>query len=273
MATHPARSRTDSGTVAGRPDWLAVALGLGGLLCLFYLVPVVSLFLSVSPGTVAASLGDPDVVGAAKTTLLSAAVTSVVATAFGLPLAYWLARAESRWTSLVLGVVVLPLVLPPTVGGIVLLSVFGPNAPLGEVATAAGFQPYRSFLGVVLAQTFVASPFVVVTAKAAFEAVPRELEHASRSLGKNRLTTALRVTLPLAAPGILAGVTLTFARAMGEFGATMMVSYYPMTLPVKIWTSFNALGLDGAYPVAVVLLVLSAVALALLNTLAANPWE
>ena len=272
MATHPARSRSER-SGAGRPDWLAVALGLGGLLCLFYLVPVVSLFLSVSPTGLVARLGERELVGAARTTLLSAGVTTVVATAFGLPLAYWLARAEGHWTTAVLGVVVLPLVLPPTVGGIVLLSVFGPNTALGGAATAAGFQPYRSFLGVVLAQTFVASPFVVVTAKAAFEAVPRELEHASRSLGKGRWTTALRVTLPLAAPGILAGMTLTFARAMGEFGATMMVSYYPTTLPVSIWTSFNALGLDGAYPVAVVLVVLSVVALALLNTLAANPWE
>jgi molybdate/tungstate transport system permease protein len=114
---------------------------------------------------------------------------------------------------------------------------------------------------------------VVVTAKAAFEAVDPTLEHASRSLGKGRWTTARRVTLPLAAPGILAGVTLAFARAMGEFGATMMVAYYPRTMPVQIWVSFVSLGLDDAYPVAILLVVIAVAALAILNTVASNPWE
>ena len=124
---------------------------------------------------------------------------------------------------------------------------------------------------VVLAQTFVASPFVVVTAKAAFEGVDPALEYASRSLGKGRLTTVRRVTLPLAWPGILAGVTLAFARAMGEFGATIMLAYYPRTMPVQIWVSFTTLGLDEAFPVAAVLVVLSVVTLAVLNALGSNP--
>ena len=273
MATHPAQSQAETETRRWHPDWLAVTLVFGGMLCLYYLVPMVSLFLSVSPSEIIEKLGDPSIVGAVKTTLLSAALSTVVATGFGLPLAYWLARSETRWKNAVLAVVVLPLVLPPTVGGIVLLTVFGPNAPVGEAAAAVGIQSYRSLLGVVLAQTFVASPFVVVTAKSAFEGVPRELEHASRSLGKSRWTTAGRITLPLAAPGILAGVTLTFARAMGEFGATMMMAYYPMTMPVQIWRSFNALGLQNAFPVAVILVIIAVIALAVLNTVARNPWE
>jgi molybdate/tungstate transport system permease protein len=168
--------------------------------------------------------------------------------------------------------VVLPLVLPPTVGGIVLLTVFGPGSPLGDAAVAAGVPLTRSLAGVVLAQTFVASPFVVVTAKAAFDSLDRTLEHASRSLGKSRLTTARHVTLPLAGPGILAGVTLAFARAIGEFGATMMLSYYPRTMPVQIWVAFIELGLDNAYPVAILLVLIAAAVLLILNTVASNPW-
>lgn len=269
MATYSPHSRPEHPGF----DWLTVALVLGGVLLLYYLAPMVSLFLSVPLGDVFARMNDPAVIETATTSLLSASISTVVATAFGLPLAYWLARTEARWTTPVLAIVVLPLVLPPTVGGIVLLTVFGPETLVGKAAVAAGFPLTRSLAGVVLAQTFVASPFVVVTSKAAFEGVDRTLEHASRSLGKGRWTTARRVTLPLAAPGILAGVTLTFARAMGEFGATVMVAYYPRTMPVQIWVAFIELGLDNAYPVAILLVVISVAALVLLNTVAQSPWE
>jgi len=254
-------------------DWLSVALVLGGVLLLYYVVPMVSLFLSVPTGEILGRMTDPTVVDSARTSLLSASISTVVATLFGLPLAYWLARTDGAVTKVVLAVVVLPLVLPPTVGGIVLLTVFGPGSPLGEAAIAAGIELTRSLVGVVLAQTFVASPFVVVTAKAAFQSVDRTLEYASRSLGKSRWTTARHVTLPLAGPGILAGVTLAFARAIGEFGATMMLAYYPRTMPVQIWVAFIELGLDNAYPVAILLVLIAATALVVLNTVASNPWE
>lgn len=264
-------TRTRTPTLA--LDWLSVALVLGGVLLLYYLAPMVSLLLSVPAGDVVARMGDPAVVEAATTSLLSATVSALLATVFGLPLAYWLARTDGRWSKVVLAIVILPLVLPPTVGGIVLLTVFGPGSPVGAAAVAAGFPLTRSLAGVVLAQTFVASPFVVVTAKAAFESVDRTLEYASRSLGKSRWTTARHVTLPLAGPGILAGVTLAFARAMGEFGATMMMAYYPRTMPVQIWVSFIQLGLDNAYPVAILLVAIAVVALLVINTVASNPWE
>lgn len=271
MVTRTDSSRT--GTATFGFDWLRVALVLGGVLFLYYVVPIVSLVLSVPAGDILARMSNPTVVDSATTSLLSASISTVVAALFGLPLAYWLARTNGAVTKVVLAVAVLPLVLPPTVGGIVLLTVFGPGSPLGEVAIAAGVPLTRSLAGVILAQTFVASPFVVVTAKAAFESVDQTLEHASRSLGKSRLTTARHVTLPLAGPGILAGVTLAFARAIGEFGATMMMAYYPRTMPVQIWVAFVELGLDNAYPVAILLVLIATAALLILNTVASNPWE
>ena len=268
MATRPDYSGRFS-----PPDWPSIALVLGGLLVAYYLLPLVSLLLSASPGTVAGRLADPVVRSAAVTSLVAATVTTVIATAFGLPLAYWLARADTPWTSVVLAIVVLPMVLPPTVAGVVLLTVFGPNSPVGEAAASAGVPLTGSLAGVVLAQTFVASPFVVVTAKAAFESVDRALEEAARSLGQGRWATARRVPIPLAAPGILAGVTLACGRSIGEFGATTMVAYYPRTLPVEIWVSFVSLGLDSAYPVAIILVVIAVLALLVLTTVASNPWE
>jgi molybdate/tungstate transport system permease protein len=270
MAT---RSRsTPAGAASSGVGWLTVALLLGGVLLLYYLVPVVSLLLSAPPGAVLARLASPTVVDAATTSVLSASISTVVATVFGVPLAYWLARASGPIQTAVLAVVVLPLVLPPVVGGIVLLTVVGPGSPLGAAAVDAGVPLTRSLAGVVLAQTFVASPFVVVTAKAAFDRVDRTLEYASRSLGKSRWETARNVTIPLAGPGIVAGVTLTFARAIGEFGATMMLAYYPRTMPVQIWVAFVELGLANAYPVAILLVAIAAVALLVLNTVASNPW-
>jgi molybdate/tungstate transport system permease protein len=268
MSKHQMQSRTTP-----RFDWLSIALVFGVVLVIYYLAPMVSLFLSVPVGEVITRIDNPVVVNAAVTSLLGASITTTIATIFGLPLAYWLARAETRWTNAVLAIVVLPLVLPPTVGGIVLFTVVGPNTPIGELAITVGHPTTQSLLGVVLAQTFVASPFVVVTAKAAFEGVDQTLEHASRSLGKNRWTTAFHITLPLALPGIIAGITLTFARAIGEFGATMMMAYHPKTLPVQIWVAFKSFGLDTAYLIAIILVIISVVILVILNTAARNPWE
>ena len=265
----PTRSRADA--AVGRVDRLSVALVLGGALLLFYLAPLASLLVAQPPGAVLERLTASEVVSAATTSLLASTVSTAVAVVFGLPLAYWLARTEGRLTTLVTAAVVLPLVLPPIVSGMVLLTVVGPNTVLGSVAAGYGFPLTRSLAGVVLAQTFVASPFLVVTAKAAFESVDRSLEYASRSLGKGRLTTVRRVTLPLAWPGILAGVTLAFARSMGEFGATIMLAYYPRTMPVQIWISFTTLGVDRAFPVAVILVGIAVATLVVLNALGSNP--
>ncbi|WP_257300473.1 ABC transporter permease [Haloarchaeobius sp. FL176] len=255
------------------PDWLAAATVLGALLLCYYVLPVLSLVASQPPETVISRLDDPSVVGAMGTSVAASTVSTAIGATFGIPLAYRLARSEGRRETLLTALVVLPLVLPPVVSGMVLLTVVGPNTLIGELAATAGLPLTRSFAGVVLAQTFVASPFIVVTAKAAFEGVDDQLEAASRSLGKSRATTIRRVTLPIAWPGVLAGVTLAFARAMGEFGATIMLAYYPRTMPVQIWVSFSTAGLSEAFPVAVILLVVAVVSLVVLNALGTNPLD
>ncbi|WP_144905650.1 ABC transporter permease [Halobellus captivus] len=265
----PTRSSTES--VSDRFDWLSVTLLLGGVLLCYYVVPLASLLFARSPHAIAGQLADPAVASAATTSLVTATASAAVATIFGLPLAYWLASADGRTETLVTAVVVLPLVLPPIVSGMVLLTLVGPETFLGEIAAANGVALTRSLVGVVLAQTFVASPFVVVTAKAAFEGVDSNLQYASRSLGKDRLTTLRRITLPLAWPGILAGITLAFARSIGEFGATVMLAYYPRTMPVQIWVSFSTRGLENAFPIAVILVGIAVAALVILTTLGRNP--
>lgn len=266
---HRNESRVDA--PVGRLDWLSVTFLLGAVLLIYYLVPLFSLFASQPPGAVLRRLTAPDVVSAVRTSLFGALLSTAVATTFGVPLAYWLARTDGRLTTVVSALVVLPLVLPPIVGGMVLLTVVGPETLVGDLAASAGIPLTRSLAGVVLAQTFVASPFVVVTARAAIESIDAGLEHASRSLGKGRFTTFRRVTLPLAWPGILAGITLTFARSLGEFGATVMLAYYPRTMPVEIWVSFTTLGLDEAFPVAVILVGVAVATIVVVNALGRRP--
>jgi molybdate/tungstate transport system permease protein len=265
------RSRTEPSV--SRPDWLSVSLVLGAALLCYYLVPLLSLLVARPPAEIIAQLTDPTVLAAARTSLLGSLLSTAIATVFGVPLAYWLARTDGRPRTLVTVLVVFPLVLPPVVSGMLLLALVGPETPIGRLAASYGLSLTRSLAGVVLAQIFVASPFVVVTATAAFESVDAQLEAAARSLGCSRLTTLRRVTIPLAWPGILAGVTLGFARAMGEFGATLMLAYYPQTLPVRIWVAFVSLGLDAAFPVAVVLVAIALVTLLVLNALGRYPFR
>ncbi len=258
---------------SGPRDGFRLLMGLGALLLLYYLLPLLALLVTQSPAAMWERLGDGPVQSAATVSLLSSGVTTLVSALLGIPLAHTLARSKTRWMRAVTALVVLPLVFPPIVSGMLLLSVFGPNTWIGSVAAASGVPLTRSFAAIVLAQTFVASPFVVITAKAAFESVPRTYEHASRLLGRSRWATFRRVTLPLAWPGIVAGLMLAFARSMGEFGATIMMAYYPRTMPVEIWVAFTSLGLDRAFPIAALLAALSIVALILLNALGASPWK
>jgi len=251
---------------AGADGWRTVSLLAAGLLLCYYLLPLVALLVVVSPAVLLDGLGEPAVRSAAATSVGASLASTALAGLFGVPLAYWLARTEGRFGQVALLVVVLPLVLPPVVSGMLLVAVVGPGGPLG------GLGVTRSFAGVVLAQTFVASPLVVVTARTAFRSVDAELRETARTLGCTPWGTFRRVALPLAWPGVLAGLALGFARAMGEFGATMLLAYYPRTLPVQVWVSFTTAGTDAAVPVAVALLVVSLSVLALVTALSALPY-
>jgi len=244
---------------SSRRGWPAVATALGVLLLAFYVVPLGTLLVR-TPGAFAV---DGSVVDAAVASVTTAATSTALATVLGVPLAYRLARARFPGKRAVTGLVALPLVLPPVVSGLLLLSAFGPSGLGGQ----AGVRLAGTHAGVVLAQTFVASPFVVVVGQAAFEGVDPDLEAAARTLGIGPFGTFRRVALPLAARGVLAGITLAFARAIGEFGATLLVAYYPRTLPVEIWVAFQAEGVAAALPVAVVLLAVAGGALVALGVL------
>lgn len=191
------------------------------------------------------------------TSLFSACLTTVLAIFFGLPAAYVLSNFRFPGKRLCEAVLLLPLVLPPIVGGIAQLNLYGPNTMVGSLLAAHGIHLTDSFFGIVLAQSFVTSPFLIFAAKSGFDGVPTELLEATKLFGGGVWTQFLRVSIPLSASAIWVGITLTFARSIGEFGATMMMAYHPYTVPVDIWVEFTSGGLAAILPIAVALVILT----------------
>jgi len=243
------RSRTDSSDRE-----LLVPVLLGGALLVYFLLPFLSFLSRTGTANIVKGLSTPGAREAIRNSLITASVSTAVATVCGVPLAYVLARRSFAGKRVIEAVVILPLVVPPVVGGAMLLTAVGQFTPLGSAAATAGIPLTNSLIGVILAQVFVAAPFIVITARAGFGAIDERLEQASRSLGYGPLGTFWHVSVPMTRGAIVAGVILTFARAIGEFGATMMVAYNPRTVPTRIWVEFIAGGVDAVVPLALVLL-------------------
>jgi molybdate/tungstate transport system permease protein len=229
---------------------------LGSLMLLFVVLPVFILGSRISLTSFLKQVLSPEVLRAGGVSFLAATITLIISSAFGVPLAYILARRNFPGKWLINILVVMPLVMPPVVSGILLLMVYGPYTFIGSVAARGGLGLTGSLWGIILAQTFIASPYLIISAKSAFEAVDEKLERVSLGLGKSYWQTFSRVTLPLAKNGIIAGMILTWARALGEFGATMVIAYHPYSLPVKIWVDFIGKGLEPTFPIIVLLLII-----------------
>lgn len=196
---------------------------LGFVLLLAVLFPVVNLGVSRSPQDLRTALLGSDAAAAETqramwTSIRTATVTTLIVLALGVPLAYFLVRSEFPGRRILDALVDLPIILPPPVAGIAIVGLVGPRQPLGEwLRDTLGVVLANDWKGIVLAQAFVSSPFLIRSAQAAFQAVDPKLEHVSRTLGARPLATFFRVTLPLAARGIFMGCILTWGRAIGEF--------------------------------------------------------
>ncbi len=188
----------------------------------FLLVPIVAIFARVSPGRLVAQLSRPVVTDALVVSLKTSAIAQALVLLLGTPAAYLLATRRFRGRSLAVVLVELPLVLPPAVAGIGLIAAFGRFGLLGGTLSGLGVRLGLTQAAVVIAVAYVASPLYVRQAIAAFEAVDPDLVAASRTLGAGPVRTFFRVVLPLAQRGLAAGEALSFARGLGEFGATIM---------------------------------------------------
>jgi molybdate transport system permease protein len=243
----------------GAALWAATALVLA-----FLLVPIAAIFLRVPPGELLDALGSPVARDALRVTLATTLAAQAAILLFGTPAAYLLATRRFRGRALVITLVELPLVLPPAVAGIGLLAAFGRFGLLGDTLSAFGIEVAFTRLAVVLAIVFVAGPFFLRTAIAAFEAVDETLVDASRTLGAGPARTFARVALPLATGGLGAGAALAFARGLGEFGATIMfagsLQGVTQTLSLAVYEQFDV-DFDTALAIGAELVAASAVLL------------
>lgn len=242
------------------PALLAIAL---------LVLPLLALLPRVAWSQLPTVLGSPDVQYAIGLSLRTAALAVVLCLLLGIPLALLVARARPRTAALLRVLVTLPLVLPPLVGGVALLAVVGRNGLLGPVLEAAGLTIAFTPWAIVLAQTFVAMPFLVIALEGSLRAADSRYGLVAATLGAGRWHALRRVTLPLVAPSLLGGTVLAFARAIGEFGATAMVAGnrpgVTQTVPMAIYTAFNGAGVTRDAAIALsVLLVLVALAVLLL---------
>ena len=240
------------------PVVLAVCLAA---VLIFLTLPVVAIFVDSSPSELIDSLREPGALDALWLSLRTTAVSIAIILTVGTPAAYLLATRSFRGRALVVTLIELPLVLPPAVAGIALLAAVGPAGILGGTVEAAGIELSLTTAGVVVALTFVASPFYVRQAMAAFAAVDRSLLDASRTLGSSEAHGFRRVMIPVALPGLATGTALALGRALGEFGATLMFAGsfqgVTQTVPLAIYDRF-ATNFDSALALSAVLVAVSA---------------
>lgn len=247
----------------------AAAIGVAGVALAFLAIPLVGLVDRAEWSGLWDDLTAPVTLDALRLSVLCSLAATVAAALLGLPLAWVLARVEFKGRSLVRALVLLPMVLPPVVGGVALLAAFGRRAALGSwLYDVFGIQLAFSTAGAVMAEAFVAMPFFVITVEGALRSMDRRFEDVAATLGSSRLSTFGRVTVPLIAPSIAAGAVLAWARALGEFGATITfagnIRGRTQTLPLAVYEALESRP-SAAITMSLLLLGVSLLVLALLR--------
>ncbi|MER5176460.1 MAG: ABC transporter permease subunit, partial [Candidatus Nitrosocosmicus sp.] len=232
-----------------------IILILSGVAVAYIAYPFISILTFIEPSKLMESLTRPQVADAFNLSLICSTASTLILIFFGMPLAYCLARYTFRGKFLLKVIVIFPLVLPPLASGALLLGVFGPSSTIGGAFSSIEFT--QSPNGIIIAQTYVASPFMILASQSAFESVDESYEKVARVLGKNRFETFIQVTLPLAKTGLVIGILLTWVRAIGELGATMMMSYNPHTVSIQIFEDNAIGGLRQAMPDIILVILLS----------------
>ena len=232
----------------------------GALLVAFLALPIIALFATTAPADLAQGLRHPLVWPALRLSLFTTSVTLAIVVGFGTPLAWTLAGARGRAAQLVETLLQLPIVVPPAVAGVAMLLAFGRRGLLVAIMEPLGLQVTFTTTAVVMAEVFVSAPFFVQAAISAFRRIDPALLLVARSFGASPLRVFLRVALPIAAPGVVAGAAMAWARALGEFGATLMfagnLEGRTQTLPLAIYTALES-DLRAAQALSIVLVVIA----------------
>ncbi|MCW4030581.1 MAG: ABC transporter permease [Candidatus Bathyarchaeota archaeon] len=226
----------------------------------FIALPIIAVFLRIDPSQVSAQLQNGQIIEAIQLSLFTSAIATGVSIVLTVPTAYFMVTRKFPGKSILDTLIDLPIVLPPAVAGVALLLAFAPKGLLGPILNSLNLTIPGSTIAVILAQIFVASPFILRSAKTGFENVSQDLINSAKILSDSKLRVFLTVTLPLSTSVIISGVMMTWARALGEFGATIMfagnVPGVTQTMPLSIYVLMNSTPLAGVM-LSTVLIVIS----------------
>ena len=233
---------------------------LGALLAVYLAVPLAAFAVRLASAS-HRGFSNAGLWPAVRTSLEAATISTAIVAAVGIPLAFVLARSAGRIAKVVGAIVVLPLALPPVMAGILLVYLFGPYTTVGKLF---GGRLVNSLAGIVAAQVFVSAPFMIVAARSAFASIDPSLDDLAATLGHGRLARFWRVSLPVADRAIRAGLLLTWLRAIGEYGANVVVAYHPFTIPVYTYVQFSGAGIPDTQAPTVLVLAAAGVATAVI---------
>ena len=238
---------------------LLVGFGILSLLIvLFVLVPLFKIVFLSNKEALWQAIQDTTVLKSILLTLYAALITVVIGFVLGVPFAFILARYNFPLKGVVEGLIDLPIVVPHTAAGIALLFVFGRDFLLGKWFNSIGVHFVDSLAGIIIAMLFVSVPFLINSAKDGFRKVDVRLENVARTLGASPWQVFRRVTFPLARRSITSGTLMMWARGISEFGAVIILTYYPMVTSILIYQRFESYGLTQAIPVAAILVIICA---------------
>jgi molybdate/tungstate transport system permease protein len=233
------------------------SLAGAGLIWLALLGPLIALLAHLSWHSTKAALTIPGALDPLLVSVQSGVITLAVLLLLGTPLAWKLAQGTLPFPRIWETGVLLSLLLPPLVIGLLLIFMVGPYTPIGELLGHFNLSATNTFLALVIAEVYESAPYYVLGAQAAFSTVEPAIREQAALLGDRPSRVARRVTLPLAAPGLATALAVAWARAMGAFGAVVIIAYHPYGIPLQIWTTLQETGLPTALPYALVLLVVA----------------
>ena len=234
-----------------------VSVAGAGVIWIALLGPVIALLTHLSGSAIAGALTAPGALDPVVVSLAAGGVTLAVLLLLGTPLAWMLARGTLPFPRVWEAGVLCSLLLPPLVIGLLLIFLIGPFTPIGRLLAAVHLSATNTFLALVIAEVYESAPYYVLGAQSAFSDVDPRMEQQAALLGDRPRRVFRRVTLPLAAPGLAMALAVAWARAMGAFGAVVIVAYHPYGIPLQIWTTLQETGLASALPFALFLLVIA----------------
>lgn len=253
VARNPARRQA----AAIRSVYTVVSVAAAAVIWVALLGPVITLFTRMSPGDIVSAITGPGDLDPLVTSLESAGLTLAVLVVFCTPVAWLLARGRLPLPRVWEAGILCTLLLPPLVIGLLLVFMVGPYTWIGSLLSWMHASATNTFLALVIAEVYESAPYYLLGAQSAFASVDTRLEESAALLGDRPSRVFRRVTLPLAAPGLAMSLAIAWARAIGAFGAVVIIAYHPFGIPMQIYTTLQETGLYTALPYALVLLVVA----------------